>query len=187
MKRARASVDEKSHEAKETDTGAGLTHVDAKGRVTMVDVGEKPVTEREAVARACVRMKPETLSAIIRGTLKKGEVLATAKLAGIMAAKRTHELIPLCHQLPLDVIEVSFRTDEREGTLEIQSKVKTNARTGVEMEALVASSVAALTVYDMAKAVDREMVIDNVRLVKKRGGRSGEFVRSNEPAWDDDD
>jgi cyclic pyranopterin phosphate synthase len=159
---------------------ARLTHVDEGGRVRMVDVGEKPVTRREAVARGAVRMETATLAAIMGGTLKKGEALAAARLAGIMAAKRTHELIPLCHQIPLEVVEVDFRPNRARSTLEIQSRAVTEARTGVEMEALVAASAAALTIYDMAKAIDRAMVIDAIRLVRKSGGRSGEFVRADE-------
>jgi len=162
---------------------ARLTHVDEGGRLRMVDVGEKPVTRREAVARGAVRMEAATLEAIIGGTLKKGEALAAARLAGIMAAKRTHELIPLCHQIPLEVVEVDFRLNRARSTLEIQSRAVTEARTGVEMEALVAASAAALTIYDMAKAIDRAMTIDAIRLVGKSGGRSGTFRRAGEPRW----
>ena len=162
---------------------ARLTHVDAGGRVRMVDVGEKPITRREAVARGSVRMEAATLEAIIGGKLKKGEALAAARLAGIMAAKRTHELIPLCHQIPLEVVEVDFRPNRARSTLEIQSRAVSEARTGVEMEALVAASAAALTIYDMAKAIDRAMVIDAIRLVRKSGGRSGDFVRADESEW----
>jgi cyclic pyranopterin phosphate synthase len=162
---------------------ARLTHVDERGRVRMVDVGEKPVTRREAVARGSVRMEAATLEAILGGKLKKGEALAAARLAGIMAAKRTHELIPLCHQIPLEVVEVDFRPNRARSTLEIQSRAVSEARTGVEMEALVAASAAALTIYDMAKAIDRAMVIDAIRLVRKSGGRSGEFVRADESQW----
>jgi len=160
-----------------------LTHLDERGRVRMVDVGAKPVTRREAVARGEIRMEAETLAAIVGGQLKKGEALATARIAGIMAAKRTHELIPLCHQLPLESVEVDFRPDPARAILEIQSRAITQARTGVEMEALVAASVAALTVYDMAKAIDRAMEIGAIRLVSKRGGRSGEFIRPGEAVW----
>ena len=151
----------------------------------MVDVGEKPVTRREAIARGRVTMAPATLAAIVGGKLKKGEALATARLAGIMAAKHTHELIPLCHQLPLEVVEVDFRPDAAASVLEIESRAVTEARTGVEMEALMAVSVAALTIYDMAKAIDRAMVIGEIRLVAKRGGRSGEFIRPGESSWKD--
>jgi cyclic pyranopterin phosphate synthase len=159
-----------------------LTHLDDRGRVRMVDVGAKPVTQREAIARAAVRMEPATLEAIIGGTLKKGEALAAARIAGIMAAKRTHELIPLCHQIPLEAVDVDFRPDADHSTLEIETRAVTQARTGVEMEALVAASAAALTIYDMAKAIDRAMVIDAIRLVHKSGGRSGVFNRSGESA-----
>jgi cyclic pyranopterin phosphate synthase len=160
-----------------------LTHLDDRGRLRMVDVGEKAVTRREAVARGSIRMEPATLAAIVSGSLKKGEALAAARLAGIMAAKRTHELIPLCHQIPLEVVEVEFRPDHGRSLLEIQARAVTDARTGVEMEALVAVSAAALTVYDMAKAVDRAIVIDGIRLVMKSGGRSGTFNRADEADW----
>jgi cyclic pyranopterin phosphate synthase len=160
-----------------------LTHLDQRGRIKMVDVGEKPVTHREAIARGRVRMAPETLDAIVGGKLKKGEALATARIAGIMAAKRTHETIPLCHQIPLQVVEIEFRPDRASSTLEIQARTVTEARTGVEMEAMVAVTAAALTIYDMAKAIDRAMEIDAVRLVSKRGGRSGEFLRPGESRW----
>jgi cyclic pyranopterin phosphate synthase len=160
-----------------------LTHVDTAGRVRMVDVGDKPITRREAVARGEIQMAPTTLAAIIGGTLKKGEALAAARIAGIMAAKRTHELIPLCHQLPLESVAVDFRPDQARSVMEIQTRAVTQARTGVEMEAIVAASVAALTLYDMAKALDRAMIIGAIRLIEKRGGRSGEFVRPGEPEW----
>ncbi len=158
----------------------GLTHLDSRGKLRMVDVGDKSVTRREALARGAVRMAPATLRAILGGRLKKGEALAAARIAGIMAAKRTHELIPLCHQLPLEVVEVDFTPDRARSTLLIEARAATNARTGVEMEALVAVSAAALTIYDMAKAIDRAMVIEAIRLVRKRGGRSGEFLRTGE-------
>jgi cyclic pyranopterin monophosphate synthase len=163
--------------------GAALTHLDSRGRVKMVDVGAKPVTRREAIARGEIRMMRATLSAVVGGRLKKGEALAAARLAGVMAAKRTHEMIPLCHQIPLEVVEVDFRADRARSTLEIEARAATAARTGVEMEALVAVSAAALTIYDMAKAIDRAMEIGRVRLVRKSGGRSGEFVRAGEPRW----
>jgi cyclic pyranopterin phosphate synthase len=162
---------------------AQLTHLDSNGRVRMVDVGEKPVTRREAIARGAVHMAAATLDAIVGGTLKKGEALATARLAGIMAAKRTHELIPLCHQIPLEVVEVDFQPDVASSALQIQSRAVTSGRTGVEMEALIAVSAAALTIYDMAKAIDRAMTIDAVRLVRKSGGRSGDFLRTGEGEW----
>jgi cyclic pyranopterin phosphate synthase len=169
--------------ASDSPRAAQLTHLDKRGRVRMVDVGEKPVTRREAVARGRVEMAPATLAAIVGGRLRKGEAIAVARVAGIMAAKRTHELIPLCHQLPLEVVELDFRSDHQRGALEIQARAVTNARTGVEMEAMVAVSAAALAIYDMAKAIDRSMVIGAVRLVSKRGGRSGEFVRGGESPW----
>jgi cyclic pyranopterin phosphate synthase len=164
-------------------TAAVLTHLDRRGRMRMVDVGEKPVTRREAIARGAVRMHPETLEAIVGGRLKKGEALAAARLAGIMAAKRTHELIPLCHQIALEVVEVEFHPDHARSALQIQARAATAARTGVEMEALVAASAAALTIYDMAKAIDRAMTIDAIRLIRKSGGRSGVFERAGEPSW----
>jgi cyclic pyranopterin phosphate synthase len=160
-----------------------LTHLDRRGRVRMVDVGEKAVTRREALARCAVKMEPATLDAIVGGRLKKGEALAAARLAGIMAAKRTHELIPLCHQIPLEIVEIEFRPDPARATLHIQARAATMARTGVEMEALVALSAAALTIYDMAKAIDRAMTIEAIRLVGKSGGRSGTFKRAGEPRW----
>jgi len=160
--------------------GGKLTHLDAQGRAQMVDVGAKPVTQREAIARGEIRMDAATLKAISGGKLKKGEALAVARVAGIMAAKRTHELIPLCHPLPLDKVEIEFKTAADGRGIEIEGRALTQARTGVEMEALAAVSVAALTIYDMAKAIDRGMVIGEIRLVRKRGGRSGEFVRPGE-------
>jgi cyclic pyranopterin monophosphate synthase len=160
-----------------------LTHLDSRGRVRMVDVGEKPVTRREAIARGAIRMAPKTLSAIVGGRLKKGEALAAARIAAVMAAKRTHELIPLAHQISLDIVEVDFRPDAANRALEIQARAATSAKTGVEMEAIVAVAAAALTVYDMAKAIDRAMTIDAIRLVRKSGGRSGEFARASESEW----
>jgi cyclic pyranopterin phosphate synthase len=149
----------------------------------MVDVGAKPITRREAVARAIIAMQAATLEAIVGGRLKKGEALAAARLAGIMAAKRTHELIPLCHQIPLEVVEVDFFPAPERSELQIEARAVTHSRTGVEMEALVAATAAALTIYDMAKAIDRAMVIAAVRLIRKRGGRSGDFARPDEPPW----
>jgi len=149
----------------------------------MVDVGAKAVTERVAVARARVVMNPETLRLILAGRVPKGDVLAVARVAGIMAAKRTGELIPLCHPLNLTSASVEFR-DSGGGVLEIEGRIKTKGQTGVEMEALTAVSVAALTVYDMCKAVDRGMVITDVRLVEKSGGRSGTWKREGEEPWD---
>jgi cyclic pyranopterin phosphate synthase len=153
-----------------------LTHLDEQGRAHMVDVGHKPDTERLAIARGDVQMQPETLRLIEKGALKKGDVLTVAELAGVMAAKRTAELIPLCHPLPITHIEVSVTPNADENRVEIEASVRTTGKTGVEMEALTAVSVAALTVYDMAKAVDRGMRVSNVRLVEKRGGQSGDMV-----------
>ena len=142
----------------------------------MVDVSAKPDTEREAIARGTVRMKPETLAMIQAGGVPKGDVIGTARLAGVMAAKRTHELIPLCHPLLLTDINVDITPNEAESALDITGTVRTTGKTGVEMEALTAVSIAALTVYDMCKAVDRGMRVESVRLTEKRGGKSGEIV-----------
>jgi cyclic pyranopterin phosphate synthase len=157
-----------------------LTHLDAQGRARMVDVGEKPVTERTAIATATLRLQPATLRLIRRGGIAKGEVLAVARIAGLMAAKRTAELIPLCHPLPVEVATIDFAPGTR-GVLRITAAVKVTGKTGVEMEALTAVTVAALTVYDMCKAVDRGMTITDVGLVEKRGGRSGTWVRAPQP------
>lgn len=151
-----------------------LTHLDRRGRAHMVDIAAKPATVREAVAEARLRMKPATLSLITKGKAKKGDVFATARLAGIQAAKRTDELIPLCHAIPLSSVSVEFHSEGR-GSLRIQAAAKCTGPTGVEMEALCAVTVAALTVYDMVKAVDRGMVIEAVRLMEKKGGRSGHW------------
>jgi cyclic pyranopterin phosphate synthase len=153
-----------------------LSHLDADGHAHMVDVGAKAPSQREAVARGMVRMLPETLQLIMAGGLPKGDVLAVARIAGIMAAKRTHEIIPLCHPLLLTYIGVELRADQSGTALLIEATVRTSGQTGVEMEALTAVSAAALTIYDMCKAVDRAMRIDQVRLAQKRGGRSGELV-----------
>jgi cyclic pyranopterin phosphate synthase len=156
-----------------------LTHVDDSGRVRMVDVGTKPETERLAVAAGEVLMRPETLDLIARGELTKGDVLNTARLAGVIAAKRTSELIPLCHLIPLTHIDVDLTLDSASSRVKITATVHSHGRTGVEMEALTAVSVAALTVYDMAKAVERTMRIENVRLVEKRGGQRGDYVEQS--------
>lgn len=153
-----------------------LSHLDAQGRARMVDVTEKAPTVREAVALGVVRMRPDTLQRIRGGDIAKGEVLAVARVAGIMAAKRTAEWIPMCHPLPIQVAAVDFR-EIGPDALEIEARVRVEARTGVEMEALTAVSAAALTVYDMCKAIDREMVIGDIRLMEKRGGRSGDWRR----------
>lgn len=156
-----------------------LTHVDKRGKVRMVDVGAKPETERLAVAAGEVLMRPETMRLIAQGELAKGDVLNTARLAGVMAAKHTAELIPLCHPLPLTHIDVDLALDEASNRVKIKATVRNRGRTGVEMEALTAVSVAALAVYDMAKAVERTMRIENVRLVEKRGGQRGDYVESD--------
>jgi cyclic pyranopterin phosphate synthase len=155
-----------------------LTHVDESGRARMVDVGSKPDTHRVAVARGQVRMKRETLALIRQNALAKGDALATARIAGIMAAKKTAELIPLCHPLMLTHVGVEFELEEiaAEGVIEITATVETTGKTGVEMEALTAVSVAALTIYDMGKAVDRAMRLTDIRLVEKHGGKSGDIV-----------
>ncbi len=152
-----------------------LTHFDARGNAAMVDVSGKPTTARRATARARVVMQKATLALIREGKAKKGDVLAVARLAGIMAAKRTAELIPLCHPLPIAAVSVDLAPDEAEAAVEIEATVRTTGQTGVEMEALTAASVAALTVYDMCKAVDRGMRIEAVRVTYKDGGKSGEF------------
>lgn len=153
-----------------------LTHLDDEGRANMVDVGHKPDSERMAVAEGAVYMQPETLRLIQEGNMKKGDVLTVARLAGIMGAKRTSELIPLCHPLPLTKIGVELWLDEDANAVRIQATARTVGKTGVEMEALTAVNVAALTVYDMAKAVDRGMRISDVRLLEKRGGVHGDYL-----------
>ena len=156
------------------DRSRALTHLDEQGRVRMVDVGDKPTTDREAVAQGYVSVQPETLRLIQQGLMKKGDVLTVAQLAGIMGAKRTAELIPLCHPLPLNQVTVELALDGERGRINITATARTSAKTGVEMEALTAVSVAALTLYDMCKAVDRGMRIEGIRLVRKRGGQSGD-------------
>ena len=155
-----------------------LTHLDEHGNATMVDVGAKAVTERRAVARATVRMSPATAQAVVDGDAPKGDVLGTAKLAGIMAAKRTDELIPLCHSLPLSFAGVEAEVDTATGTVTLTAEARTAAKTGVEMEALTAASVAALTVYDMVKGIEKGVEIAEVVLVTKTGGKSGDWQRS---------
>jgi cyclic pyranopterin phosphate synthase len=154
-----------------------LTHVGADGQANMVDVGDKAETVRIAVAEGFVRMRPETLDLILKGNAKKGDVLATARLAGIMAAKQTANLIPLCHPLMLSKVSVEISADAALPGLRVEAMAKLTGRTGVEMEALTAASVACLTIYDMAKAADREMEIGGIRLVQKSGGRSGDYAR----------
>lgn len=159
-------------------TRSSFTHLDAEGRARMVDVGEKAATRRTATASALVRTRPDVIDAIRRQAVAKGDVLAVARIAGIQAAKRTDELIPLCHSLPLESVEVDLRLTA--DGVSITASASLTAKTGVEMEALVAASVAALTVYDMCKALDRAMVVDAVRLESKSGGRSGDFRRTEE-------
>jgi len=156
---------------------SGFTHFDAAGNAVMVDVTGKAVTDRTATARARVVMSPDTLAMIRAGTAKKGDVLGVARLAGIMGAKRTADLIPLCHPLPITAVTVDLVPDPDVGAVEITATVRTSGQTGVEMEALTAASVAALTVYDMCKAVDRGMRVEGLRVVHKAGGKSGEFTQ----------
>jgi cyclic pyranopterin phosphate synthase len=184
--------DRSRHESSPLDSGSGvaeetdrsltetplpsLTHVDSAGDFHMVDVGGKPVTERVAVASGHIRMEPSTLKAIQQNSLKKGDVIPVARVAGIQAAKRTSDLIPLCHPLPLSDIQVRVSVDEALPGLRVEGTVRTTARTGVEMEALTAVAVSLLTIYDMAKAVDRTMSISEIQLREKRGGMSGDFI-----------
>lgn len=153
-----------------------LSHLDDTGRASMVDVGSKDDTERLAVVRAHVSMQPETLTLIRQGQIKKGDVLSVARIAGVMAAKRTPDLIPLCHPIQLTHVDVDLTFDDVQPRVLIEARVRSVGKTGVEMEALTAATVAALTIYDMAKAVDRSMRIEGVRLVEKHGGRSGSIV-----------
>lgn len=155
-----------------------LTHLDAEGRARMVDVGDKPVTARRAVAEGEVRMQLQTLEQIRSNSLAKGDVLAVARIAGIQAAKRCDALIPLCHGLPLDAVSVDFELDDTLPGVRITTSASVHSRTGVEMEALTAATIAALTIYDMCKAVDKGMLIDKVCLLRKEGGRSGVWQRA---------
>ena len=153
-----------------------LTHIDSKGRPRMVDISEKPDTQREAIARGTVRMQDSTFQLLKKGEMAKGDVLAVAQLAGIMAAKKTPDLIPLCHPILIGDIKVELGLDEEKSAVEITATVQSTGKTGVEMEALTAAAVAALTIYDMCKAVDRGMKIENIRLVRKSGGKSGDIT-----------
>lgn len=153
-----------------------LTHFNEQGRAHMVDVGMKPVTQREALAGGEILVSPEVLQKIRDGSMKKGDVLAVAQVAGIMAAKRNWELIPMCHPLPLTKIDIVFHLNDQPSRVEILASVACSGVTGVEMEALTAVSVAALTIYDMCKAVQKDMCIQNIRLLKKSGGKSGEYI-----------
>ena len=157
-----------------------LTHLDRRGQASMVDVGDKAVTARIAVAQGEVHMQPSTLAAIRDGNAPKGDVLAAARIAGIMAAKRTPELIPLCHPLLLNKVAVDFEIDESKSRVVITATVRCAGQTGVEMEALMAVSIAALTIYDMAKALEKTMRVENIRLLEKRGGKSGDWIRQEE-------
>ncbi|MEK7777988.1 MAG: cyclic pyranopterin monophosphate synthase MoaC [Chloroflexota bacterium] len=159
-----------------SEGGPRLSHVDEHGRARMVDVGWKPETQREAVAKGSVVMQRHTLELIKRGEVEKGDVLSVARIAGIMGAKRTSDLIPLCHPLPLDQVTVELELDEKNSQVQITARARTTAKTGVEMEALTAVAIAALTIYDMCKAVDRGMRMESIRLVRKRGGKSGDIV-----------
>jgi cyclic pyranopterin phosphate synthase len=152
-----------------------LTHLDSRGEAHMVDVASKPATERIAIAEGRVVMQPATLAIVRKGNAKKGDVLGTARIAGILAAKRTHELIPLCHPLPISQVEVDLKADPKLPGVIVTARVKVTGQTGVEMEALTAVSVACLTVYDMVKAVERGMRIEGIRLLEKRGGKSGPY------------
>lgn len=167
----------KAPPAKAAAPAPALTHFDAKGDAVMVDVSAKAETERVAVAGGSVGMRPETLKRIMDGGIKKGDVLAVARLAGIMGAKRTPDLVPLCHPLALTAVQVELTCDPARAAVDIVATVKTTGRTGVEMEALTAVAVAALTVYDMCKAIDRDMTLGDIRLVEKSGGKSGPYRR----------
>ena len=159
-----------------------LTHFDKKGRAKMVDVSGKAETLREAVVRGSIYMKPATFKKIMSGKISKGDVLSVAKVAGIMAAKKTSEIIPMCHPLNLSHVEINFFPFEKESRIDIEAKVRIKARTGVEMEGLVAVATAGLTIYDMCKAIDRGMVLSNIHLVKKTGGKSGIYTSKNLPS-----
>jgi cyclic pyranopterin phosphate synthase len=156
-----------------------LTHFDREGRARMVDVGAKAATRRIAVVSGKVVMKPETLKRILDKKMEKGDVFGVARVAGIMAAKRTGEIIPLCHPLTIDTVEIDFQPDVKRAEVKIETTVKSTGKTGVEMEALVATAAAALTIYDMCKAVDRGMKISDIMLLKKSGGKSGTYLRTN--------
>ena len=163
-----------NHEANQ-DIRVGLTHIDDSGKATMVDVGAKSVTRRLAVAKGSVVMQAASLEIVRENAIVKGDALGVARIAGIMGAKSTSQLIPLCHPLPLDKIEIKFRLDEERSSVEIEAIVETQAKPGVEMEALTAVSIAALAVYDMVKAIDRRTMIDGIKLVRKTGGKSGDI------------
>ncbi|MGB2770266.1 MAG: cyclic pyranopterin monophosphate synthase MoaC [Candidatus Zixiibacteriota bacterium] len=154
-------------------------HWDEKGEVRMVDVGEKKITKREAKAHAAVRMSPDTMALVRQGKIPKGDVLTCAKIAGILAAKNTHHMIPMCHPLPVNWVDLRFTLNDAKSRIEIESEVRVEAKTGVEMEALAAAAVSALTIYDMCKGIDKEMEISEIYLEKKSGGRSGTYKRKS--------
>lgn len=156
-----------------------LTHIDNHGKAVMVDVSEKPHTIRTATAKASISMKPETLGLIKQNNIKKGDVLAVAKISGIMAVKNTPNLIPLCHTLPISAVEIEFNIDDENSKVDIFTTVKTTAQTGVEIEAITGCAISAITIYDMCKAVDKDMIIGNVKLLEKHGGRSGSYKRGS--------
>jgi cyclic pyranopterin phosphate synthase len=156
---------------------AKLTHLDDQGRARMIDVSEKEVSSRIAVARGSIHMRPETLDLILEGKVEKGDVFSVARVAGIMATKKTSELIPMCHPLNITSVEIELNPEKNPARVEIEASVRVSGKTGVEMEAMTAVSVAGLTIYDMCKAIDREMSIGEIRLVKKSGGKSGTFIR----------
>ena len=162
-----------------------LTHIDPQGRARMVDVSNKPATRRQARAQARVQMRPDVLAKLQAGTLRKGDALMVARLAGIQAAKQTPHLVPLCHSLQLDQIDVEAHVDSEHSCVRLQSHAVCTATTGVEMEAIVAVSIAAVTIYDMCKALDRSMVIDGIELLEKSGGRSGEYRKGADSAHQD--
>jgi cyclic pyranopterin phosphate synthase len=159
---------------------AKLTHFDERGRAKMVDVSKKAETSREAVVRGSIFMNPETFQKIMSGEISKGDVFSVAKVAGIMAAKRTAEIIPMCHPLNISHIEINFYPFQKEGRIDIEAKVKIKAQTGVEMEGFVAVAAAGLTIYDMCKAIDRGMMLSDIHLVKKTGGKSGTYIAKRE-------
>jgi cyclic pyranopterin monophosphate synthase len=156
-----------------------LSHIDEQGRARMVDVSDKDITRRIAVARGAINMRPETLALIVEEKIEKGDVLSVARVAGIMAAKKTSELIPMCHPLSITSVEINLHPHDNPARVEIEAAVRVDGKTGVEMEAMTAVCVAGLTIYDMCKAVDREMSISEVRLVNKSGGKSGSFIRND--------
>jgi cyclic pyranopterin phosphate synthase len=156
---------------------AQLSHLDEKGRARMVDVSEKEITSRIAVARGTIHMRPETLELIRQGKVEKGDVFSVARVAGIMAAKKTSELIPMCHPLNITSVQITLTSENNPARVDIEASVRVSGKTGVEMEAMTAVAAAGLTIYDMCKAVDREMTIGEIRLVEKSGGKSGTFIR----------